>query len=307
MKKILFLAAVFTVLFASLGHAETVKIGGKTLNYNLPDGYVLATGGKYAQVLALMRQGQPKDIHIFTMFVPKDVDEAAESDLSSMDRYVTLCYSRQLQNRDCSTQDFSELKAAIIKQQGKLNDGELASQANQALKKVGGGQFRVGSVKSLGTFGDSKTSISFMALVTMSVPAPNGGSEPMEMGLVSTQLLAESKILTVNQYRLIRSPEDLTELRQESGKVIAGLGFKQGGASRSSFKNGSSSIWTYMWKAFLGAVIGGVLGGLGMFVWNRTKGKTNGADGQADKPGTAKEIRAQVFDNLKGLFGKKKG
>ncbi len=302
MRKALLLAAIVIFSLASVAQAETVNIGGKNMHFNVPSGYVPATGGKYAQLLAMMRQAQPKDIYIFAMYLPKDLDETLRnSDTGSLDRYVTLSYSRQLLKQQLSTRDFGDLKEALGKMQGKLNEGEIASQVNQAIARVGTGDIRVGSIKPLGTFGETKTSFSFMALITQS-SVVDGKRVPLEMGLVSTQLLTEGKVVMVNQYAVIQSPEDITALRKEAARVVSGLGFKQGGASNSAFKK-QNTMWDYMWKGFLGAVFGGLLGGLGMFIWKRRKGGNDVASG---KPATAKEIWAEIINTVKGIFEQRK-
>ncbi len=304
MRKSLLAVVIFMASLASVAQAETVSIGGKNITYKVPAGYVQATGGNYDQMLDMMRQAQPRELFLFAMYVPKDVDEALRySDAATLDRYVTLSYDRRMQKQQFSIQDFRELKQAIRKQQGTLDEGAIASQVNQAVARLGADDFRIGSIKPMGTFGETKTSFSLMMLVTQSTVV-QGQRVPMEMGIVSTNLLTGSKLVTVNQYGVIQSPDDLAALRKEAGKVISSLGFKQGGAIRSAFKK-QHSTWDYMTTGFLGAVFGGLIGGLGMFLWKRRKGATAGPDGQSGKPASANEITAEVISKVKGIFEKR--
>lgn len=55
--------------FSGFAYAENINLGGKTINYNIPDGYVKAQGSAYSVLLGVMQQAMPSGLRIQAMYV----------------------------------------------------------------------------------------------------------------------------------------------------------------------------------------------------------------------------------------------
>jgi hypothetical protein len=50
-------------------HADTITVGGKSLTYQTPEGYVVASKGKYSEPLALLNKALPDSTVIHELYI----------------------------------------------------------------------------------------------------------------------------------------------------------------------------------------------------------------------------------------------
>lgn len=307
MKKYFLLISLLLISFATVAHAESIKLGGKTIQHEIPRGYVSANGGKYTDTLAIMRRMQPEDIQIHSMYVPVEVDKNFTGDATSnISKFLTINSVRPLHSQNLSTGDFKELKSFMTKNYGKMVDsGEIQKEITSKLNQETGGQVQLGTVKPLGTFGASDTQISAISLVTVAVMV-EGKQVPFEQLMLQTQILVEGKLLIINQYMPANDP-DAGKFRDQALATVNSLKFNESGAKSSSntFKK-QSTIWDYIKIGLIGAIIGGLGAGIATYIKKKKGGTDQNSEGQqASKPDLQKVIK-DIRNNLKNLFNKNK-
>ena len=310
MKKLL-LALVMLAAFASPVNAESLEVGGLSISYDAPKGYVLAMDGLYAEILTVMKKAMPPDMKIHAMYASKDSDRAFNDNPDAgLDNYLMVTSTSKLDNQLMSEDDFKEFREFLSKNHGKLTGSSMQKKVNESLGGIADGSIQIGSMKSLGTFDETKTSISYMALVTQLINV-NGKQVAVEQGMISTSKLVKGKMLVINQYRVITSEGEVKQFQSDAAKVLKSMDFPEGGvsASKSTISKrrvGSSASTTggYISRGLMGAVLGGVIGAGIMYYRKKKRGTTGNprADKMVDN---IDNLKNQAGEKLGGMFKKK--
>lgn len=225
MKKIVILLTLL-LAFVAGAQAESLTLGDKTIHYNIPAGYVAAMDGPYVDVVRLVKMAMPADITIHAMYASEATDKTFRSspDGAFLDNYILVTYSKQLQNQKLSKDDFKEFREFLNDNQGTLTGQEVMDQINKTIDNLSDGAVQIGAAKPLGCFGESETAISFLVLITQALNL-DGQQVAIEQALVSTSLLLDGKMLTINQYQRVEKPEEVTAFKDHSQVVINNMAF----------------------------------------------------------------------------------
>lgn len=240
MKKVL-LPLVLLLSLAATSHAESLQIGGQSLSYDAPKGYVRTMDGIYQEVLKITQQAMPRDLKIHAMYTPKAIDEAFRNDpAAGLDAYLLITTTSRLDNQLLSERDFASLREALTKAQGEISSGSIRKQVDEAWSRVTDGAVKIGDVQTLGVFDENKTSLSFMTLMTQ-VTDVNGQQQAVQQAMVSTTKLVKGKVVTINQYQMVKSEAELKKFQEDAMKVVKSMSFSEGGvnSSKSTISGGT--------------------------------------------------------------------
>lgn len=200
----------------SAASAETMKMGGETLKYDVPAGLTKASGPGYKQFVDVVRKGLGQDVKLDSIYVPDELDRAlSEQGGGKVTEYLVLSYLTVLEKHNATKADFGELKKAIAQNFGNSVPSNLKTELNKRFEDIGMGSVRIGNIKSLGTFNSTDKTISAMFLVTQQVEM-DGKPTVMDMLVVSTQLLVGNRIATVNQYKVVNKPEEVSAFQKKA-------------------------------------------------------------------------------------------
>lgn len=268
MKKILF-AWIACLLLAGAAQAASLNIGDESIAYNVPQGYMAGDKEPYLEIRKFLAKVSPKDMQILALYVDEESHEKfATPNSQHLDRYFIISTLRPLADKSLSVRDFAEVKKGIATAQEQLKT-TLKKKINTLLGKAGDGSLSVGDIDSLGVFDISDTSLSFMMLVDQ---VSNAGGRRIvdKQAVVSSYLLAQGKLVIVNQYRLLDPAKNmagqLSAAKAQARNVLKELAIKQG-------VPWTSYLDTFLGKVLLAALIGGVIGGLLGWLAKRNKKK----------------------------------
>ncbi|NLC24856.1 MAG: hypothetical protein GX776_10405, partial [Oxalobacter sp.] len=226
-------------------HADTITVGGKSLTYQTPAGYVVASKSKYSEPLAFLKKALPANTVIHEVYIEKEVDRDYGKKNHMLDDYIVIVSHVKSDTFLVGLADFEKLKDQITKIQETQLTTSVKERSNQRLDEVTEGALKIGNVRPMGILESTDTLISFMAVMSQSANI-NGKSFNFDQAFVSTTLLTESKVLSINHYRTIHSEEDISRFKSDALRAVASMDFKQGAAAgitqtRSASASASSS------------------------------------------------------------------
>ena len=178
----------------------------------------------------------------------------------------------RLRTKNLSIKDFAEVKKGITKAQEQLKT-TLKKKINSVLGKTGDGSMSIGDIDTLGVFDSSDTSLSFMAVMDQ-VSRAGGQREVDKQAVISSYLLAQGKLVIVNQYQILNPAENMAEQLGEA-KAHAQEILKELNIDHSV--PWASYLDSFAGKLVLAALIGGLIGGVIGWVVNRKKKKAGSA------------------------------
>lgn len=202
MKKLTLLMLLLAVFaFGGSAYAESITLGGKTVNYEIPAGYVKAQGAAYAQLLGIMQQAMPSGLKVQAMYVSSEDDEAfrASNGNAGLNNYLIITTMSQLDNQPVSAKDF---KRELKENHGLLDDAKDI--VKDRLDNVFDGQVQIGGMQALGCFGETDTELSYVVIMDQQANI-DGKMVFIKQALVFTGVLVNEKLLFVNQYRTVES------------------------------------------------------------------------------------------------------
>ncbi|WP_337432145.1 hypothetical protein [Bilophila sp.] len=257
MRKILFTLAA-CLLLATAAQAETLTIGDENIAYNVPGGYMAGNEEPYISVRSFLTEVSPKNVQILALYVNKESHKKFLDPVNQrLEDYFLLSTLRPLVDKELSVKDFAELKKGFIKAQEQLKTA-LRQKANDMLNNASDGTLGIGAVDSLGVFDASDTSFSFMAVVDQ-VSDADGQRTVDKQSAVSSFLLAQGKVIIINQYQILDPSKDMAQqldaAKTQAQKILKELGIKQG-------VPWASYLGSFPTNILLFAVIGGLVGGL---------------------------------------------
>lgn len=225
MKKLTLLMILLAVFaFGGLAYAEGITLGGKTVNYEIPAGYVKAQGTAYAQLLGIMQQAMPSGLRIQAMYVSGEDDAAfrASSGESGLNNYLIITTMSQLDNQSVSTADFKEFKRELKENHGLLDDAKDI--VKDRLDNVFDGQVQIGGMQALGCFGETDTELSYVVIMDQQASI-DGKMIYIKQALVFTGVLVNEKLLFVNQYRTVENETEVNAFKDYTLNVLKQMNF----------------------------------------------------------------------------------
>lgn len=267
MKKILCMF-VLCLLLSVAAQAETLSIGDESINYTVPQGYMAGDKEPYLGMRRFVTDASPKNMQILALYVDEESHKKLmDSQGQPLERYFIVSTARQLEHKSLKVKDFMEVKKGIVKAQERLKT-TLRARINRLLGQASDGSMSVGDIETLGVFDSSDTSFSFMAVMDQ-VHHENGRRQADKQAVVSSYLLAQGKLVIVNQYQLLDPARNMTEqlnaAKEHARRVLRELNIKEG----VSWK---AYLDAFPVKVLVGALAGGLIGGLiGWLVRRRKK------------------------------------
>ncbi|MDL2285085.1 hypothetical protein LJC19_08125 [Oxalobacter sp. OttesenSCG-928-P03] len=255
------MALIFLALAPLSSQAEIATVGGRGLMYHAPEGYVMAAEGKYAEALSFLKKAMPEDVVVHAVYVEKNTDESyGKTPDQMLDDYIVVTSNLKVDSYMISQTDFAKLKDKITQVQDTQLTTSVRDRSNKRLDEVTDGTVKIGRVRPMGIVESTDTRVSFMAVMTQSANI-NGALITFDQAFLSMTLLAESKVLSINHYRTVKTDEDIARFKAESTAAIGSMRFKEGAVAgvtdslpvSESRKNKLSNTLTW-------AIIGGVIG-----------------------------------------------
>lgn len=287
MKKVL-LGLFFLFLFAGAAQGASLKVGDKTIAYDVPDNFVSADHENYTVVKSLMKQNMPQGITIHALYVDKEVDaKFRESQENFLDVYMMIATNDALRNHSMNTTEFKQLKTELLKTNGKtLSENEMVEAVRQRTHKLTNGALSVGAMEPLGCYAESDTAISMLALLNQTLNLPGKAPEAIQQGMVMTFLMVDGKLLMIYQYKIINDPKEITPFKEKAQKVITSMNFKEGAGESSPVSSGTTTVSNGGTSGnggarglgrlvgrgmFGGVIVGAIIGGVVVFLKRRNR------------------------------------
>lgn len=222
----------------------------------------------YISMRDFLTEISPKSMQILALYVNEESHKRFLDPVNQrLEDYFLISTLRPLADRELSVKDFAELKNGLVKAQEKLKT-TLKQKANMLLSNAGDGSLSIDAIDGLGVFDVSDTSLSFMAVVDQASDV--GGRHTVDrQSAISSYLLAQGKVIVINQYQILDPARDMTEqlnaARAQARNILKELDIKQGVPWTSFFD-------LFPVRILLLVVIGGLVGGLiGRRIRNRKK------------------------------------
>lgn len=237
MKKLTMCAVIAAImLFTGLAQAESINLGGKAINYDIPAGYVKASGPLYDAVLNVMRRAMPQGLRVQTMYV-KAEDDAKFRDSNGeagLDNYLVITTLDQLASHNITAKEFKEFKKELKENHGLID--EARDIATEKLDNVFEGQVKIGNMESLGCFGESDKALSYVVIMDQEI---NIEGKPMAIrqALIFTGVMVNDRLIFVNQYRIVENENEVLDFKAYSQEVIGSMNF---GGSANVVNTGNS-------------------------------------------------------------------
>lgn len=283
------MALAWLMVLPLASHAETITVGGKSLAYQAPAGYVVASKSKYKEPLAFLEKALPAETITHEVYIEKTVDQAYGKS-QKLDDYIVIVSNTKSDAYLVALSDFEKLKEQITKLQETQLTTSAKDHSNQRLSEITEGALKIGNVRPMGVLASSDTLIAFMAVVSQSVNLNNGQRFVFDQAFASTTLLAESKVLSINHFRTVHSEEDISRFKSDALRAVASMDFKQGAAagvtqtrsasapasSSSSPLSSSPDSYSYKSGGFSRVISGGIIGCLSggvIYLFRRRKAK----------------------------------
>lgn len=257
------------LLLAGAAQAASLNIGNESISYTVPQGYIAGDKEPYLESRKFLTKILPKDMQLLALYVEEESHKKF-TDLKEqrLDRYFIICTLRPWADKTLSVQDFAELKKSVAQVQDQVKT-TFKQQINRALGEAGEGNISVGDIDALGVFDDTDTAVSFMMVVDQ-VNRAAGRREVDKQAVVSSYLLAQGKLIIVNQYQLLdpakNMAEQLSAAKAQAQKILEELAVKQD-------VPWTSYLDSFLGKVVLAALIGAVIGGLIGWLSKRNKKK----------------------------------
>lgn len=275
--------------------ADVITIGGESIRYETPAGYVQATGERYQDAFAFFKKAMPENTQVHAMYISAKNDATfGKKERQMLDDYILVTSNRKIEDYTVSLQDFGELKQQIAETQEKALDASIKDASNKILDKATDGALKIGAAKSLGIIDESDTLLAFMVVLAQSVTV-DGKSMVFEQAFVSTTMLVKGKILTINNYRIVTSQADIDRFKEDDKRAIASMDFKQGTTAGTDSLSLSPKSKGPLSSGLTWAVIGGLIGA-GIYFFRRRKGNPAARQTPQDAQRTI-EIGENLKDN----------
>lgn len=228
MKKLLLLLICAFFVGTGPARAESIKLGGVLVDYETPANYVLAEGGVYEQIIAMSKKAMGDNAKIHALFVDKEVDGEFRFDPlgNTVDDYLILVSYPKMYGMDVARGDFAQFKQILTGDGDMSISGEkLREYANKALDDAMNGRVQVNSIQFINIFKETEDAFSFLLLVTQTV-GMGGDGDPMLLGVASSHMLLNGKIVSVNHYRIISDVSEVESLPDDNMAVIKSMKFR---------------------------------------------------------------------------------
>lgn len=223
-KLVMFLITLTLLAFSGFAYAESLTLGGKTINYNMPDGYVKAEGADYSMLLNIMQQAMPPEISIKAIYVTNADDEAFRSSNGdfTLNNYLIITALDQLASHNLSAKEFKEFKRELKENYGLVDDATAI--AKERLNDVFSGVVQLGNIQTLGCFGETDTELSYVLIMDQQT---NIGGKKLDFrqALVLTGVFTNERLLFINQYRLVESEAEVGAFKDYALDVLKQMNF----------------------------------------------------------------------------------
>lgn len=257
------------LLLPAVAQAATLSIGGRSISYTVPRGYMPGDEEPYRDIRGFLTEIFPDVMRVLAFYVDEESHRKFMNPQGRrLEHYFIVSTLRPLENKNLSARDFMEVKKGVVNAQAQLKT-TLRQKVNRELGKAGDGGMSIAAVDALGVYDVSDTGFSFMAVMDQ-VRHAGGQRETAKQAMVSSYLLARGKLVIVNQYRLLdpagNMADQLGEVRESARRILHELNIRQGAS------------WAFLPDSFLlrvlaGALAGGFMGGLTGWLVRRARKK----------------------------------
>lgn len=220
MKKLMmFLIMLAFLAFSGFVYAESLYLGNKTINYNIPEGYVKAQGAIYSTLLSIMQQAMPAGLEIEAMYVAQEDDEALRNSggETGLNNYLIITTLDQLAEQSISAKDFKDFKRELKENNGLLDDAKNIMK--DRLDDLFNGKIQIGGMQALGCFGETDTELSYVVIMDHQVNI-NDEIIYMKQALVFTGVLVNEKLVFINQYRFVENEAEVSTFQDYTLNIL---------------------------------------------------------------------------------------
>lgn len=262
------LALAILLFCCGVSFAATVNVGGKTIPYRVPEGFVSSESSPELMIVReFIKTTMPPDQETLAMYVDSSVLASFER-TGNLERYFLINTSKELKNRNFRLKDFAELKKGVLESFGDFSDENIKGQVDKTFSDMTDGALRVNDIQPFGCYAITDSSISWVMLLATDEQLDDGVDTSL-LAMVCTILLTEGKIVAVNQYKSVLSAEGIDAFKEEAQQVVSSMAFPA--PKRDSLLG--ELMDSFLGRVVRGGVIGGIIGGLVAFVVARLRKK----------------------------------
>lgn len=267
MKRRILLAPVL-VFCCGLSFAATINIGGKTIPYQVPEGFVSSESSPELRIVKeFIKTTMPPDQETLAMYVDSSVLASFER-TGNLERYILINTSKEFRNRNFRLKDFAELKKGVLESYGDFAGEKMRGQVDKAFSDMSDGALRVNDMRTFGCYAITDSSISWVMLLAADEQLDDDVDTSL-LAMVCTVLLTEGRIVAVNQYKSVLSEEGIEAFKEEAQQVVSSMAFPM--PKGDSLLGGLTD--SLLGGAVRGGVIGGIIGGIVAVVIARLRKK----------------------------------
>lgn len=215
--------AVTSGVYAAEG-AHSFRLGNELVTYHTPQGFASLDPVAHAAVERAVKGALPGEMLVHALYVGTT---AAAGQLP--DDYLAVMSYQPLEQSEITVRDFLGLVAFVRNNQGLWSDAKSREYANESAARNGKGSPAAEGGRSLGSYGATETSVSYMAIIGQ--PLSQGDASSLrDYLLVSTGLLVQGKVLVVNQYHRLTRADEVFSFRDAADSTVASMRFRLEGA-----------------------------------------------------------------------------
>ena len=254
--KTVFAFVLLILACVASAQAGSLKIGDTVINFDPPAGYILAEGEDYAEPLSLIAEGMPDTAEVRAVYVERGAAERFLRGSAGFDTYLVIATIKSLDNARLGLKDFKEFKNVLTKNSKWLDDG-LATHNKRSEERNNG--LGIDAAAALGAYGVTDTSLSILATMRKQVAGEDGELVEQQLAVMSTSLLAQGKLIMLNHYQVVTSPEDMEAFKAHAPQVAAGMHIAQGPATGAAGKSQKRAGQERSGARSAGNLVGGAL------------------------------------------------
>lgn len=207
------------LMLAGVAQAYTVAMENTRVEYNKPEEYAAVSGKMRQDIGSMLEYMLPGEVIIHEIFMQEDRSNPL------FNKFLVVASFTSLEGEDMNQQDFDEMKAELIKDQGGfVADEAMKDELNESLNELSAGAMEIGGVEFLGFFEDTDSAISFGALARHNIDLGNG---PMIMRQVMfcSFILVDGKMLFIGDYSQVHADSEAKPACEASLRRIKAMNF----------------------------------------------------------------------------------
>ena len=279
-KHLLTIALTMLASFCFSAYAVEIEIGDRSLNVNIPAGYVELTPAMSPYYETMRAYIAPTNTRYFTLIPTDDADALLRGEVVNLERYINVESQESLDNVSVSAEMYDSFRDvlrtqmdAIVEEVNKMLPG-IVDRGNARVSEAFDLDVAVtpGNMVPLPIHVDSANAMVYSMYMKLSTSVDGEVTYGGVVSATASTLHVRDKVLFIYVYGSETDLEWSREFSSRWTEQIFALNPISMAEQSAVAQSGSSGIWDgVLKKAAIGALIGGLLGGFGFLIGRRKK------------------------------------